>query len=111
LNPTAAWSRLQSGFEDVCGLSEELGQQWCVLGKGGGMPDVEGPLVGAAMRYLKEHYGEDTVSMTVTQNGVEGGNGVLGVDCTVSIGGVTSDWSKRFTFRSGRISTMSARMR
>jgi hypothetical protein len=75
------------------------------------MPDSEGPLVQSAIRYLKEQYGEETVSMTVTQNGVEGGNGVLGVDCTVSVGGVTSDWSKQFTFRSGRISTMSARMR
>jgi hypothetical protein len=27
------------------------------------MPDVEGPLVEAAKRYLKEHYGEDTVSI------------------------------------------------
>jgi hypothetical protein len=51
------------------------------------MPDSEGPLVEAAKRYLKEHYGEDTVSMTVIQNGVDGGNGVLGVDCTVSVGG------------------------
>ncbi len=75
------------------------------------MPDFEGPLVEAAKRYLKEHYGEDTVSMTVTKNGVESGNGVLGVDCTVSIGGVTSDWSKQFTFKGGKVTTMSARMR
>ena len=32
------------------------------------MPDSEGPLVEGAKRYLKEHYGEDTVSMTVIQN-------------------------------------------
>ena len=75
------------------------------------MPDSEGPLVEGAKRYLKEHYGEDTVSMTVIQNGVDGGNGVLSVDCTVSVGGVTSDWSKKFTFRAGKVSTMSARMR
>jgi hypothetical protein len=56
------------------------------------MPDFEMPLVEAAKRYLKEQYGEDTVSMTVTHNGVESGNGVLSVDCTVSIGGTTSDW-------------------
>lgn len=56
------------------------------------MSDFEGPLVEAAQRYLKEHYGEDTVSMTVTHNGVEGGNGVLSVDCTARIGGATSDW-------------------
>lgn len=75
------------------------------------MPDFEMPLVEAAKHYLKEHYGEDTVSMTVTQNGVEGGNGVLSVDCTVSIGGATSEWSKKFTFRDGKVATMSARMR
>ncbi len=75
------------------------------------MADIQGPLVEAAKRYLKEQYGEDTVSMTVTQNGVENGNGVLGVDCTVSIGGATSDWSKKFTFKGGKVATMSARMR
>jgi hypothetical protein len=48
--------------------------------------------------------------MTVTNNGVDGGNGVLSVDCTVSIGGATSDWSKKFTFKGGKVSTMSARM-
>jgi len=75
------------------------------------MPDLEGPLVEAAKRYLKEHYGEDTVSMTVTRNGVEGGSGVLSVDCTVSMGGAASDWSKRFTFEGGKVTNMSARMR
>jgi hypothetical protein len=75
------------------------------------MADFEEPLVEASKRYLKEHYGEDTLSMAVTQNGVEGGNGVLSVDCTVSIGGTTSDWSKKFTFRGGKVTTMSARMR
>jgi hypothetical protein len=67
--------------------------------------------VEAAKRYLKDHYGEDTVSMNVTHNGVEGGNGVLSVDCTVSIGGATSDWSKKFSFKGGKVTTMSARMR
>lgn len=75
------------------------------------MFDFEGPLVEAAKRYLKEQYGEDTVSMTVTHNGVENGTGVLSVDCTVSLGGVTSDWSKKFTFRSAKVATMSARLR
>lgn len=75
------------------------------------MADFEAPLVEAAKRYLKEHYGEDTVSMTVTGNVVEGGTGVLSVDCTVSIGGATSDWSKKFTFRGAKVTTMSARMR
>ena len=49
--------------------------------------------------------------MSVTHNGVESGDGVLSVDCTVSIGGATSDWSKKFTFRMGKVSTMSARLR
>lgn len=75
------------------------------------MGDLEGPMVEAAKRYLKDHYGEDTVSMTITHNGVQGGNGVLSVDCTVSIGGATSDWSKKFTFKGGKVTTMSARMR
>lgn len=75
------------------------------------MPDFETPYVEAAKRYLKDQYGEDTVSMTVTHNGVENGNGVLSVDCTVSIGGATSDWSKKFTFRGGKVATMSARLR
>lgn len=75
------------------------------------MPDFETPYVEAAKRYLKDQYGEDTVSMSVTHNGVENGNGVLSVDCTVSIGGATSDWSKKFTFRGGKVATMSARLR
>ncbi len=75
------------------------------------MPDFEEPLLEAAKRYLKDRYGEDTVSMTVTHNGVEKGDGVLGVDCTVSVGGATSDWSKKFTFRGGQVVTMSARLR
>ena len=75
------------------------------------MPDMEGPLLEAARRYLKEQYGEDTISMTVTANGVERGDGVLAVDCTVRYGGSNSDWSKRFTFAGGRVASMSARMR
>ena len=75
------------------------------------MPDAEGPLVEAAKRYLKERYGEDTVSMTVTANAVERGSGVLAVDCTVRFGGTVSDWSKKFTFAGGAVGSMSARMR
>ncbi len=75
------------------------------------MPDMEGPLVEAATRYLKERYGEETVSMTVTANGVEQGSGVLAVDCTVKYGGTISDWSKKFTFACGAVTGMSARMR
>ena len=75
------------------------------------MSDSEGFLVEAAKRYLKERYGEDTISMAVTANGVEKGNGVLAADCTVSFGGTTSDWSKKFTFAGGVVTTMSARLR
>jgi hypothetical protein len=75
------------------------------------MPDMERPLVEEAKRYLKERYGEDTISMAVTANGVEKGDGVLAVDCTVRFGGTTSDWSKKFTFAGGVVTTMSARMR
>jgi hypothetical protein len=31
------------------------------------------------------------------------GNGVLEVDCTVSIGGDHSDWTKWFTFKNGSV--------
>lgn len=72
---------------------------------------TEADLLAAAKRYLKERYGEDTVAMTVTQNGVKDGTGVLAVDCTVRIGGETSDWSKRLTFTRGGITDMSARRR
>lgn len=75
------------------------------------MADAEGPLVEAAKRYLQERYGEDTISMTVTHNGVENGTGVLSVDCTVRFAGTASDWSKKFTFSGDKIVTMSARMR
>ncbi len=54
------------------------------------MADPDGPLVEAAQRYLKERYGEDTLSMTATANGVENGSGFLAVDCTVRFGGTTS---------------------
>ena len=40
-----------------------------------------------ATHYLKTHYGEDTVAMEVLNNGVKAGNGVLHVECTVSVGG------------------------
>jgi hypothetical protein len=75
------------------------------------MPDFEEPLIDAAKRYLKEEYGEDTVSMDVTDNDVEGGNGVLSVDCTVSVQGMTSDWSKEFYFKGGRVVRMTYRLR
>ena len=75
------------------------------------MSDTDGPLIEAATRYLKERYGEDTISMTVTHNGVAHGDGSLAVDCTVRFGGANSDWSKKFTFAGGRITGMSARMR
>ena len=64
-----------------------------------------------AIRFLKTEYGEDTVSMDVRNNDVEGGNGVLHVDCTVSISGSHSDWTKWFTFKNGEVMSMRWQMR
>ena len=49
--------------------------------------------------------------MDVTDNDVEDGTGVLSVDCTVSVHGMTSDWSKEFFFKGGTVTRMSYRMR
>ncbi len=64
-----------------------------------------------AIRYLKTQYGEDTVRMDIRNNGVEDGSGVLHVDCTVSVGGSLSDWTKWFTFRQGEVMSMRWQMR
>ena len=71
----------------------------------------EAELKDKAIRYLKTQYGEDTVRMDVRDNGVEGGSGVFHVDCTVSVGGSLSDWTKWFTFRRGEVSSMRWQMR
>ena len=72
----------------------------------------EKELLAKARKHLKEHYGEDTVCMDVTDNSVsEGGDGVLSVDCTVSVGGSESDWSKKFHFKAGKVMRMDWRMR
>ncbi len=70
-----------------------------------------GELVEAAKKYLKDMYGEETVSMEVTKNSVVDGNGELHVDCTVKVSEMKSDWSKVFRFREGKIVDMSARIR
>lgn len=75
------------------------------------MPEAEADLVAKAKVYLKKTYGEDTVAMTVTRNGVKAGSGPLGVDCTVSVGGHPSDWSKVFHFKDGAIVDMDYRRR
>ena len=64
-----------------------------------------------ASQYLKRHYDEDTVSMDVLDNGVKDGDGVLHVDCTVSVDGAKSRWTKWFTFEDGKITDLRARMR
>ena len=64
-----------------------------------------------AIQYLRDAYGEDTVSMDVKSNAVEAGSGVLHVDCTVSVGGSHSDWTKWFTFRDGDVSNMRWQMK
>jgi hypothetical protein len=75
------------------------------------MPSAEAELIEKAKRYLKQSYGEDTVAMTVTKNAVVGGSGTLAVDCTVSVGGHRSDWSKVFHFTNGDITDMEYRRR
>ena len=64
-----------------------------------------------AIAYLKSHYEEDTISMDVLDNSVDEGNGVLHVDCTVSIAGQQSDWTKWFTFQDCNVVSMDWRMR
>jgi len=72
----------------------------------------EKQMISKAKLYLKNHYGEDTVSMDVTDNTVgESGSGVLSVDCTVIAGGSQSDWSKKFHFKNGEIAKMDWKMR
>lgn len=75
------------------------------------MADSENDLSAKAKRYLKQLFGEDTVSMTVTKNAVNNGTGILSVDCTVSVEGHRSDWSKDFHFKNGVIVNMDYRPR
>ena len=64
-----------------------------------------------AIQYLRDAYGEDTLSMDVVDNSVEDGDGVFHVDCTVSVSGSHSDWTKWFTFRNGDVTNMRWQMR
>ena len=64
-----------------------------------------------AIQYLRDAYGEDTVSMDVVDNAVEDGSGVFHVDCTVSVSGSHSDWTKWFTFRNGDVTNMRWQMK
>ena len=66
-------------------------------------------LLQQAQAYLKTQYGEDTVRMDVLSDNVEDGNGALTVECTVSVGGSHSNWRKTFTFRDGRVVSMTWR--
>jgi hypothetical protein len=75
------------------------------------MTNAEGDLIEKAKQYLKKAYGEDTMTMVVTKNEVVGGTGRLAVDCTVSVGGSRSDWSKVFHFAHGAIVDMDYRRR
>lgn len=74
-------------------------------------PLSEAEMKAKAIRYLKLQYGEDTVRMDIRNNGVEDGSGVLHVDCTVSVGGSLSNWTKWFTFRQGEVVSMRWQMR
>jgi hypothetical protein len=72
----------------------------------------EKQMIAKAKQYLKTQYGEDTISMDVTDNSVgESGSGVFSVDCTVSVGGSRSNWSKKFHFKNGEITRMDWNMR
>jgi hypothetical protein len=66
----------------------------------------ENELVQKSIAYLKKQYGEDTVRMDIRKNGVVNGTGVLEVDCTVSIAGEHSDWTKWFSFKDGSVTGM-----
>lgn len=68
-------------------------------------------LTSRAQDYLKRTYNEDTVRMDVLDNGVRDGTGTLHVDCTVSVQGARSDWTKWFEFRNGAVVNLRARMR
>ena len=71
----------------------------------------ERDLIEKAIAFLKCEYGEDTVRMDIVRNGVEGGRGVLEVGCTVSVGGMRSDWTKWFTFECGDVVSMRWKIR
>ena len=75
------------------------------------MKTSEKELTDKARKYLKDVHGEDTVSMTVKKNGVEDGNGVMAVECTVLIDGDESDWFKAFTFKHGQVTNMTWQMK
>jgi hypothetical protein len=75
------------------------------------MPVSQDDLIAKAKRYLKQSFGEDTVAMTVTKKTVTGETGTLAVDCTVSVDGHHSDWSKVFHFKNGAIVDMDYRRR
>ena len=75
------------------------------------MKTPEKELTDKAKKYLKDVYHEDTVSMTVKNNGVEDGTGVMAVECTVKISGEESDCYKEFTFKGGRVTNMTWQMR
>ena len=66
----------------------------------------ENELVQKSIAYLKEQYDEDTVRMDIRKNAVVNGNGVLEVDCTVSVAGEHSDWTKWFSFKDGSVTGM-----
>jgi len=72
------------------------------------MKDSQSELIEKAKEHLKSKFGEDTVMMTVKDNSVTDGTGTLSVDCTVSVSGQRSNWSKKFHFEKGKIVDMDA---
>ena len=63
----------------------------------------EEELIEAAKKFLKDTWGEETISMKIIKNEVIDRNGKLHTDCTVKLGGSTSKWHKIFTFRNGKV--------
>lgn len=63
----------------------------------------EEELIEAAKKFLKDTWGEETISMKIIKNGVVDGNGKLHTACTVKLGGSASKWHKTFTFRNGKV--------
>lgn len=60
-------------------------------------------LIVKAKKFLKDVWGEETLSMKIIKNEVVSGNGKLHTDCEVRLGNSTSKWHKVFYFKNGEI--------
>lgn len=70
-------------------------------------PMTEEQVTDRIAAYLRSNYGETLVSCEFLDDQLnEEGTGRLVTECTVRVGGSTSDWRKTFTFRDGEIVNM-----